>query len=432
MGEFAMKGICRICGEALTDTFVDLGLSPLSNEFVRKEHARLPAVFYPLKAEVCRNCFLVQVAEFEPPEHIFSEYVYFSSFSDSWLKHAEQYVRMMRQRFRLDRKPGIAAGHQKTEELAHDPLVVEVACNDGYLLQYFHNCGIRTLGIEPAGNVAAAAEAKGIPVRIEFFGKELARRLAEEGLKAELLIGNNVLAHVPDLHDFVSGLKVLLSEDGILTMEFPHLLELIRHSQFDTIYHEHFSYLSLYTVDRLFKSHGLTVFDVEKLPTHGGSIRIYACHTDKASARLEKSVTAMLEEEKSEGLQELGTYLAFAGRVAELKRSIWSFLLEQKKAGRTVAAYGAPAKGNTLLNYCGIGREMLEYAVDRSPHKQGLLLPGSLIPVYAPEIIRQRKPDVVIIMPWNLKDEIAQQLSYIREWGGQVAVLLPSIRLWQP
>lgn len=433
---------CRICGQPLADTFVDLGLSPLSNQFVRREDAELPAVFYPLKAMVCSHCFLVQVGEFEAPEHIFGEYVYFSSFSDSWLKHAEQYAAMMRTRFGLHpggghggadaAAVGADGGHGTSVSAGEGPLIVEIACNDGYLLQYFKSAGLRTLGIEPARNVAEAARAKGIPVVAEFFGTKLADRLVQEGKQADVLIGNNVLAHVPDLHDFVGGLKRLLRGTGVLTMEFPHILELIRHNQFDTIYHEHFSYFSFYTVSRLFASHGLVLFDVEKLPTHGGSLRIFARHMENEAIPVSARVEELLQEEREAGLLQMAAYHAFAGRVMQLKRSIWAFLLEELEAGRTIAAYGAPAKGNTLLNYCGIGRDMIGFAADRNPHKQGLFLPGSLIPVYPPEVMEELKPDVVIIMPWNLKDEIAEQLSYIRGWGGQFAVLLPEIEVWRP
>lgn len=410
---------CRICGEQLIHTFLDLGMSPLSNHYLKPEEAELPCLIYPLHAYVCGRCFLVQVAEFEPPANIFGEYAYFSSFSDSWLQHAKTYAEMMIGKYSL-----------KGAADADRSLVVEVACNDGYLLQYFQQAGIRTLGIEPAANVAAFAAAQGIPVRTEFLGAELARQLVGEHIQADVLIGNNVLAHVPDLHDFVEGLKLLLKGSGILTMEFPHLLELIRHNQFDTIYHEHFSYLSLHTVCHLFAMHGLTVFDVETLSTHGGSLRIYACHTGDSTKPIEPRVADLLQEEQDAGLLELGTYLTFADKIAQIKRDLWQFVAEHKNAGRTIAAYGAPAKGNTLLNFCGIGKESIDYTVDRNYHKQGLLLPGSLIPIYPPERLAETKPDLVLILPWNLRDEITSQLAYIREWGGQFAVWIPKIEMW--
>ncbi|MCR8635035.1 class I SAM-dependent methyltransferase [Paenibacillus radicis (ex Xue et al. 2023)] len=419
---------CRLCGEPLIHTFVDLGMSPFSNHYLKPEESELPCSVYPLHAYVCGACFLVQLAQFEPPESIFGEYAYFSSFSDSWLKHARNYTEMMIDRFAL--QSFTSSIDPTTDSSDVSPLVVEIACNDGYLLQFFQQSGIRTLGIEPARNVAAAALDKGIPVVMEFFGMELAHQLICEHKQADVLIGNNVLAHVPDLHDFVAGLKTLLKDTGVLTMEFPHLLQLMEHNQFDTIYHEHFSYFSLHTVQQLFAIHGLAIFDVDVLDTHGGSLRIYAGHVGDTSKMIGQSVHTLLQQEVAAGLRKIETYLAFSENVAHTKRNIWQFLIEHKNAGRKIAAYGAPAKGNTLLNYCGIGKEMVDYVVDRNPYKQGLLLPGSLIPIFPPEYIRETKPDIVIIMPWNLKQEIAGQLSYIRDWGGQCAVWIPQIEMW--
>ncbi|MEW9700320.1 methyltransferase domain-containing protein [Paenibacillus sp. SI8] len=416
-----MTKLCRCCGELLTVTFIDLGLSPLSNHFVKPEETGRPLSFYPLHTYVCGTCFLVQLEQVELPEKIFGEYAYFSSYSDSWLEHAKLYAEMMMTKLGF---------HDVSRMTETHPLVVEIACNDGYLLQYFRESDIDTLGIEPARNVAEAASGKGIPVITEFFGRELAQRLCMEDKQADLLIGNNVLAHVPDLHDFVGGLNILLKDNGTLTMEFPHLLQLIKYHQFDTIYHEHFSYLSLHTVQRLMAEHGLTIFDVEQLPTHGGSLRIYAKHTDDATKEMDQRVRWLLQLEEEAGLLQIVTYTSFTSRIAQIKRNIWDFLVSQKNKGQTIAAYGAPAKGNTLLNYCGIGKEMIDYVVDRNPYKQGLLLPGTLIPIYPPEHLSETKPDIVVIMPWNLKDEIAGQLAAIRGWGGKSAVWLPKIEMW--
>lgn len=413
---------CRICGSVLSVPFVDLGLSPLANQFVKAEQAGQPSIFYPLKAWVCGQCFLVQLDAFTTPEHIFGEYAYFSSFSDSWLAHAQAYSKLLGKHLEAKWTSGGRASR---------PLVVEVACNDGYLLQYFREAGFETLGIEPARNVAETARSKGIPVIADFFGVNLAEQLTEEGKQADLLIANNVLAHVPDLHDFVGGLARLLKPDGVLTLEFPHLLKLMKHDLFDTIYHEHFSYFSLYTVQKLFEGHGLAVYDVEQLDTHGGSLRIYAGHTSgKAALPASSRMLQLLSEEQEAGILSLEAYRDFAKRVAERKRSIWQFLIAHKQAGKKIVAYGAPAKGNTLLNYCGIGPDLIDYTVDRNPYKQGLLLPGSLIPVYPPEKLHETKPDIVVILPWNVKEEIAGQLAYIKEWGGHLAVWLPQMEVW--
>jgi SAM-dependent methyltransferase len=365
--------------------------------------------FYPLHALVCHQCFLVQLAEYESPEDIFSDYAYFSSYSTTWLEHAKRYVDAMTERFGLD-----GSSH-----------VVEIASNDGYLLQYFKELGVPVLGVEPAANVAEVAVAKGIPTLVEFFGVETARGLEQ----ADLLLGNNVLAHVPDLNDFVGGMKVALKPGGVITMEFPHLMRLIDANQWDTIYHEHFSYFSFTTVRRVFAAHGLRLFDVEELPTHGGSLRIYGCHDDDTAKPDSERALELLAREDAASYSELETYLDYGRRVEQDKRQILSLLIDLKREGRRIVGYGAPAKGNTLLNYCGIRTDFVDYTVDLNPHKQGHLLPGSHIPIRAPEAIAADRPDVVLILPWNLKDEIVEQLSYIREWGGTFAVRTPELQL---
>lgn len=405
---------CRFCHLQLKDSFVNLGLSPFSNSFVRSDQVGQGSQFYPLQVFVCENCLLVQLDEFESPEHIFSnEYAYYSSFSESWLLHAKQYVNDMVRNYDLD----------QTSK------VVEIACNDGYLLQYFVKQGIPVLGIEPAGNVAKAAETKGITVISDFFGEQLARRLVDNGEQADLIIGNNVLAHVPDLNDFVKGLKKLLKETGIITMEFPHLLKLMQDNQFDTIYHEHFSYFSFMTVEKVFALHSLTVFNVEELPTHGGSLRIYVRHEHYDNLQVSTEVDRLAALERTAGLHTMEAYHTFYKRVEQTKRDILSFLINLKNQGATIVGYGAPAKGNTLFNYCGIRNDFIQYVVDRNPHKQGTLLPGTLIPVYEPERIRDTKPDVVVIMPWNIQAEIIDQMAYITEWGGRFAVFIPEPKL---
>jgi len=405
------KRVCRFCGADLNISFVDLGMSPFSNAYLPPEKLGEKENFYPLHAYVCENCFLVQLEEFETPEQIFGDYAYFSSYSESWLKHARGYTEQMISRFALGNQ------HQ----------IVEIASNDGYLLQYFQAAGIPILGIEPAVNVAQAARQKGIPTVVAFFGQDTAKELAGQGRQADLLIGNNVLAHVPDLFDFVSGMKLLLKPRGIITMEFPYLLRLIRENQFDTIYHEHFSYFSLTTVNRIFTAHGLKLFDVEELPTHGGSLRIYACHKEDYTRMPGSRLTELLVLEETAGIKNIRTYTAFCEQVMETKRKILKFLIRAKEEGKKIAGYGAPAKGNTLLNYCGLGTDFLDYTVDRSPYKQGLYLPGTHVPVKSPEKIRETKPDYVVILPWNLKDEISEQMAYIREWGGKFIVLIPRI-----
>ncbi len=400
---------CRFCGNPLIHTLCDLGMSPLSNSYVPLERARQMEPFYPLHARVCEHCWLVQLESFESPQHIFGDYAYFSSFSDSWLAHARHYALRMRERL------GLGAGSQ----------VTEIASNDGYLLQYFVEAGIPVLGIEPAANVAKAAEARGVRSRVEFFGAALGRALQAEGLAADLLIGNNVFAHVPDINDFAAGFAPALKPEGVLTLEFPHLLNLIEQHQFDTIYHEHFSYLSLGTARRILERHGLRVFDVDELPTHGGSLRVFACRSEARRWTLQPTVEALALRERSAGLEQLPTYLAFAEAVKETKREILDFLIEARRRGQRICGYGAPAKGNTLLNYCGIGTDFIEFTVDRNPVKQGTLLPGSRIPVLAPEALLEAKPDLVLILPWNLREEVIAQLPQVHAWGGRFVVPIP-------
>ena len=400
---------CRYCEAPLRHSFVDLGMSPLSNAFVRAENLHKMEPFYPLHAYVCEKCFLVQLEEFESPSKIFNDYVYFSSYSRSWLEHAKAYVDMAAQRFQLDTASQ----------------VVEIASNDGYLLQYFKAHGVPILGVEPAENVARVAQEAGIPTIVKFFGEQTARELHDQGTRGDLIVGNNVLAHVPNINDFVYGLKILLADAGVVTMEFPHLLQLIQQNQFDTIYHEHFSYLSLFSVEKIFRTHGLVLFDVEELSTHGGSLRIYATHADSHTHAVSARVATLREREIAAGLGDIDTYTAFSQQVQETKRALLEFLIRAKRDGKKIIGYGAPAKGNTLLNYCGIGTDFLDYTVDVSPHKQGLYLPGTRIPIHAPEKIRETRPDYVLILPWNLKNEITAQHAYIREWGGKFVVPIP-------
>jgi 2-polyprenyl-3-methyl-5-hydroxy-6-metoxy-1,4-benzoquinol methylase len=402
---------CRFCNTKLTQTFCDLGMSPLSNAYLKSEQLQQMEPFYPLHAYVCEHCYLVQLQEFQSPENIFSDYAYFSSYSESWLKHTKKYTEYMIDRFKFN----------------NSSQIVEIASNDGYLLQYFKQHDIPVLGIEPAENVAKVAQAAGIPSIIKFFGIQTAKELVNEGKQADLLLGNNVLAHVPDINDFVGGMKLLLKPHGIITMEFPHLLRLIEQNQFDTIYHEHFSYLSFATVEKIFAKHGLTLFDVEELTTHGGSLRIFAKHTEDNTHQLTNSSKELRQLEIQQGLGDIGTYQIFAESVRETKRKILEFLIQTKQANKTIVAYGAPAKGNTLLNYCGIRDDFIDYTVDLSPHKQGLFLPGTHIAIYHPDKIKETKPDYLVILPWNLKDEIIEQMAYIREWGGQFVTLIPDI-----
>jgi SAM-dependent methyltransferase len=401
---------CRICGGALRHTFADLGVSPLANSYLTEEDLARPEPTYPLHVYVCERCFLAQLPEVVTPEDIFGDYAYFSSFSDSWLEHARRYVELVSERLRL----------------GEGSRVVEVASNDGYLLQYFLERGVTVLGIEPARNVAAVARERGIPTISEFLGREVGERVAAEHGRADLVIGNNVLAHVPDLHDFVGGLRQLVADDGAVTMEFPHLLRLIAERQFDTIYHEHFSYLSLVSVEPLFAEYGLELFDVEELRSHGGSLRIYASPTEAGRGRGER-VAALRAREEEAGLTRIETYTAFDSEVREVKRELLRFLDEAKRSGQSVAAYGAAAKGTTLLNYCGVTSDLVEYVVDRSPHKQGRYLPGARLPIHAPDHVEETRPDYLLILPWNLQQEIVEQMSSIREWGGRFVVPIPSV-----
>jgi hypothetical protein len=399
---------CRFCGSPLNAVFADLGMSPLANSYLTPEQCNAMEPFYPLRALVCERCYLVQLEEYESPQSIFSHYAYFSSYSTSWLEHSRRYAAAVIERFAL--------GPQSQ--------VVEIASNDGYLLQYFKDQGIPVLGIEPAANVAEVAEEKGIPTRVEFFGVEAAR-----GLRADLLIGNNVLAHVPDINDFVGGMKIALKPGGVITMEFPHLMRLIEQRQWDTIYHEHFSYLSFTTARRVFAAHGLRLFDVEELPTHGGSLRIYGCHDGDAVKPETERAAELLEREDAAGYSELATYLDFGIRVAEDKRRLLSTLIELKRDDRSIAGYGAPAKGNTMLNFCGIGRDFIDYTVDLNPHKQGHFLPGTHIPIRSPDALRETRPDLVLILPWNLNDEIIDQLAFVRDWGGRFLIRTPELKV---
>jgi hypothetical protein len=402
---------CRFCGAELHYTFVDLGMSPLCESYVSADQVNQMEPFYPLHVYVCEKCFLVQLEAYVSPEHIFTEYAYFSSYSDTWLKHSQAYTNQMIERFALD-----ANSH-----------VVEIASNDGYLLQYFVQKNIPVLGIEPAANVAKVAVEKGVNTLVEFFGVECARKLAAEGRHADLMLGNNVLAQVPDINDFVGGMKILLKQQGVITMEFPHLMRLVEENQFDTIYHEHFSYFSLVSAEKIFAAHGLTLFDVEELPTHGGSLRIYARHTEDQTKPVGERIIELRAREEKAGLKAMDYYATFSEQVKETKRKLLEFLIQAKRAGKVLAGYGAPGKGNTLLNYCGIRTDFLDYTVDRNPYKQGKFLPGTHIPIYGPEKIRETKPDYVFILPWNFKDEILVQNAFIREWGGQFVVPIPEV-----
>ena len=405
---------CRFCGTELRHTFADLGTTPLCESYLPPTALNEMEPFYPLHAFVCEKCFLVQLDDYVGPEHIFTEYAYFSSYADSWLQHARQYVSLM----------------QDDRGITSDSFVMELASNDGYLLQYFVEDGIPCIGIEPAANVAKVAIDKGVPTRIEFFNEETARSLAAEGLMADLVLGNNVLAQVPNLNSFVRGMKIVLKDDGFITMEFPHLMRLMDENQFDTIYHEHFGYFSLLATRNIFEAHGLRLFDVEELTTHGGSVRIYACHDHDerpASARLK----ALIDMELSRGFDRLETYQGFAEQVKETKRKLLDFLIETRRAGKTIVGYGAPGKGNTLLNYCGIGTDFIDYTVDRNPYKQGMFLPGSRIPIYEPDRIRETQPDYVLILPWNFKDEIMEQMKDIRSWGGRFVVPIPETKVFE-
>jgi hypothetical protein len=396
----------------LKHTFVDLGMQPLCESYVESSQLNQMEPFFPLHTYVCDNCFLVQLEEYVSPKEIFSEYAYFSSYSDGWLNHAEYYVEMITKRLGLTEKS----------------LVLEVASNDGYLLQYFVKKGIPALGIEPAANIAEVAIKKGVKTLVTFFDLDVACELAKKQRYADLLIGNNVLAQIPDLNSFVEGTKIVLKHSGVITMEFPHLMRLIERNQFDTIYHEHFSYFSFISVEKLFAAHGLTIYDVEELPSHGGSLRIYACHVEDESKPVTAFVTKLRELEISEGFADLQRYFSFAEKVKETKRNFLAFLIKLKQNGKSIVGYGAPGKSNTLLNYCGIRTDFLDYTVDRNPYKQGKFLPGTHVPILNPSKIKETKPDFVLILPWNIKEEIINQLSYIRDWGGKFIVPIPGVK----
>jgi len=405
---------CRFCESRLQHTLVDLGMSPLCESYLTEVQLNQMEPFYPLHVYVCDNCFLAQLEEYVSPEAIFTEYAYFSSYADSWLQHAKNYTGLMVERFGID-----ARNH-----------VVEIASNDGYLLQFFAQKGIPVLGVEPAANVAQTAIKKGIPTLTKFFGKKLASEMLDEGKGADLLIGNNVLAQVPDLNDFVKGMKILLRPQGIITMEFPHLMRLVEGNQFDTIYHEHFSYFSLITVEKIFAFHGLKIFDVDELTTHGGSLRVYASHQDAGTKSVGPRVTELRDREVANGLTSLNYYFSFGEKVKETKRKLLEFLIKVKEQGKSVCGYGAPGKGNTLLNYCGIREDFLDYTVDRNPYKHGRFTPGTHIPIFPPDKIRETRPDYLLILPWNFKEEIMKQMSYIRDWGGQFIVPIPEVSVY--
>ena len=412
MSGSAGEAPCRFCGEPLRYTVVDLGKSPLCETFLAADQLNLMERFYPLHVQVCHRCWLVQVQQYVAVDSIFSDYPYFSSYSDSWLAHARRYVDDMVARFGLD-------GSSQ---------VVEVGSNDGYMLRYMVERGIPALGIEPAANVAEVARQRGVPTEVAFFGVATAQRLRERGITADLVAGKNVMAQVPDLNDFVAGIAVVLAPQGVCTIEFPHLVTMIADNQFDTIYHEHFSYFSLVVVRRVFAAHGLRVFDVEELPTHGGSLRIFACHAPAGHPQ-SPAVAALGDRERELGIETLEYYADFADRVKGIKRDLLRFLIDAAESGKRVVGYGAPGKGNTLLNYCGIRSDLLEYTVDRNPGKQGRFLPGTHIPIHHPDRIAETRPNYVLILPWNLKDEISAQLSYVRQWGGQLVVPIPGVQV---
>jgi len=404
---------CRFCKEKLTNIFVDLDTAPLSNAFLKKEMLNNSEKKYPLCAYVCSNCFLVQLPEFEKPENIFEDYAYFSSYSSTWLHHAKNYVDMI----------------VKKNSLNEKDLIIEIASNDGYLLQFFKEKNIPMLGIEPAENVAKVAKEKGIQTITKFFSVNTANELKKNGKLANLIIANNVLAHVPDLNNFVKGLKILLKPKGIITIEFPHILQLIEKNQFDTIYHEHFSYFSLLTAQKIFTFHGFTIFDVEEISTHGGSLRIYIKHIENDKISIDDSISILLEKEKQYGLESISTYTDFIKNVEEIKKKLQEFFNDAKNSGKKIVCYGAAAKGNTLLNYCKIDSNYIDYVVDQSPYKQGLFLPGTHIPIKNPNEIQITKPDYLIIIPWNLKDEIMEQMKHIRNWGGKFVVPIPEVKI---
>ena len=403
---------CRLCGSPLTRTFVDIGMSPLCESYVPEEKLDGAEAFYPLHVRLCETCLLVQLPAYVAGEDIFSDYAYFSSYSDSWVAHAKRYAEAMTERLGL----------------TSDSLVTEVASNDGYLLQHFHAAGIPVLGVEPAANVAEAARAKDIRTEVAFLGAETGRQIAERYGRADLVAGNNVFAHVPDIRGFAAGLRALVKDDGVVTLEFPHLLRLIERRQYDTIYHEHYQYLSLLTSSRALETAGLRVVDVDELDTHGGSLRVYAKPEESAGEPAER-VKAVLAEEEAAGLHTVEGHEGFAPAVLTIKSDLLGFLLTAAREGRTVAGYGAPGKGNTLLNHCGIRSDLLSYTVDRSPFKQGKFLPGTHIPIYAPERLAETKPDYILVLPWNLRDEISQQLSYVGSWGGKLVFPIPELEI---
>ncbi|MDQ3014271.1 MAG: class I SAM-dependent methyltransferase [bacterium] len=405
---------CRFCKTLLENIFIDLINSPASNSYLSKEQLNEPETFSPLKVFTCPTCFLVQVDEYKSSEAIFShDYAYFSSYSSTMLAHSKKYVEMMIERFKFSEKSQ----------------VVEIASNDGYLLQYFKEKNIPVLGIEPTANTAKVAQDKGIETIVEFFGVELAQKLVAKGAEADLLLGNNVLAHVPDIIDFVSGMKLLLKKDGVITMEFPHLMQLVENNQFDTIYHEHFSYLSFMTVQEIFASQGLELFDAEELPIHGGSLRIFAKHKDDTSKSVSPHVTDLVKKETAKGMRSMEYYNNFQEKALEVKLDMVQFLIDQKRAHKKVAAYGAAAKGNTLLNFCGIKADLIDFVVDANPHKQNKFLPASHIPIVNEAYLKEHKPDFVIILPWNIQTEIMNQLAYIKEWGGTFVIPIPSLKI---
>ena len=405
--------VCRFCSTPLHQTFVDLGVTPLCESYVSAERYNEAEPFYPLRAYVCDACFLVQIEVLVPPDEIFTEYAYFSSYADTWVQHAKDYAAMAVARFGLD----------------GGSFVVEVGSNDGYLLQHFVAKGVPVLGIDPAANIAAAARKRNVPTLVKFFGRATARTVVQEERAADLIVGNNVLAQAPDLHDFVGGLKVLLKPGGVATFEFPHLLRLMEENQFDTVYHEHFSYFSLMTATRIFARHGLRCFDVDELPTHGGSLRVYLCHDNDVAQPTGAAVAALLRCEQAAGLDRIESYATFAERVKETKRGVLNFLIDAKRRGKTVVGYGAPGKGTTLLNYCGVRTDFIDYTVDRNPYKQGKFLPGIRIPICHPRRIAETKPDYLFVLPWNFKDEIIAQMRGIRDWGGRFVIPIPSVQV---
>ena len=405
---------CRFCNASLI-SFCDLGRSPLANSFLKNNQLQSEEHFYPLHAYICEKCLLVQLEEFESPKNIFTDYAYFSSYSQTWLKHCQDYTNQAISRFKLD----------------SNKIVIEIASNDGYLLKYFKEANIPVLGIEPAINVAQAAEASGVPTIKSFFNPELAKQLSTENKQADLLICNNVLAHVPNLNDFITSLKILLKPEGVITLEFPSLNKLIEQNQFDTIYHEHFSYFSCLTAEKIFSHHGLTLFDIDELNTHGGSFRIYIQHQENTGNPISENVSRIKLMEKNKGLDKLSSYLNFKKQVEKTKQKLYSFLTEKKKQGKVIAAYGAPAKGNTLLNYCNIGTDLIDYTVDLNPGKQGHFLPGTHIPIFHPEKIKDTKPDYILILPWNIKTEIMEQIKFINSWGGKFIIPIPNVMVQQ-